>query len=199
MAESSAARSWRIEKTPAEGCIRLPHRLDAAGVRKRLGRFGADRFEPAGLMLWTMAIGKETESPSAWLLGAGALPRALLLPGGTLMGDSGSGASPSATFVPGNREILRLEGGVCPSTAQFERWWLWERLTRPRRWAYRVQPSTLCRVELPLWLGYRDGRRTRLIVLSGLSGEPLGALKSTVLGALKDHHHGVGLAAVAER
>lgn len=157
--------------------LRLSHRLDAADVRKRLGRFGADRFEPARLTLWAMAIGKAPRSPSAWLIGSSDLSRALLLPSARLCDE------PSArrTDPLGSQEALPLEGGGQPSAAQFERWWLWERLAKPRRWVLRVQPETLCRVELPLWLGYRDGRRTRLIVLSGLSGEALGMLKPAVL------------------
>ncbi|MGM8851852.1 hypothetical protein ACS8E6_15245 [Salinicola halophyticus] len=159
----------------------LPRRLDADAAEPKLRRFGAEHFEPAWLSLWAMAIGRDPERPLAWLLAADHLPRALLIAG---------------ALDPRPRqddEALVLDGGRQPTRAQFERWWLWERLARPKRWSLRVQPATLRAVALPLWLGYSRGRlgagqerETRLIVLSGLSGEALGALKPAVLAGLRE-------------
>jgi hypothetical protein len=159
----------------------LPRRLDAAGAEPKLRRFGAERFEPAWLSLWAMAIGRDTERPLAWLLAAYNLPRALLIAGAL------------DTRPTQNDGAIVLDGGRQPAQAQFERWWLWERLARPKRWSLHVQPATLRAVALPLWLGYSQGRlgsgqghKTQLIVLSGLSGEALGALKPAVLAGLRD-------------
>ncbi|WP_110648873.1 hypothetical protein [Salinicola peritrichatus] len=156
--------------------VRLARRLDVSAARAKLERFGAQRFEPAWLSLWAVAIGRPAQAPRAWLMAAEHTPRALLWPG----------ALPAQSTDAEDGTAL-LDGGDCPSTAEFERWWLWERLARPRRWPLRVQPQTRCAVQLPLWLGYRDGRQVRLIVLSGLSGEALGALKPAVLAALREN------------
>ncbi|WP_298847717.1 hypothetical protein [uncultured Salinicola sp.] len=156
---------------------RLPRRLGAAAAEPRLRRYGAERFEPAWLSLWALGIGRETGEALAWLLAADNLPRAMLM----------AGALPPHPAESDG--ALVLEGGGPPTLSQFERWWLWERLARPRRWALRVMPATLRPVEFPLWLGYapgRSGRHARLIVLSGLSGEALGALKPAVLAGLRD-------------
>ncbi|WP_110634215.1 hypothetical protein [Salinicola salarius] len=180
---------------PPEPLVRLPRRVNATDAEPRLRRFGAERFEPAWLSLWAVAIGREAATPLAWLLAAENLPRALLVAG-------------ELDLQPAeDDDALALGGGQRPTVAQFERWWLWERLARPRRWSLRVQPSTMRAVELPLWLGYSQGRpgysqgrpgysqgqqsyrqrrQTRLIVLSGLSGEALGALKPAVLAGLRD-------------
>ncbi|WP_110670727.1 hypothetical protein [Salinicola halophilus] len=156
---------------------RLARRLDAKGARRRLARFGAARFEPAQITLWAVAIGgtsaNPVSAPAAWLLASSLTPRALLWPG-TLAFEDG----------PGSVDEHWLPGGDCPSATTFERLWLWERLARPRRWGLRVQSDTCRPVALPLWLGYHDGRRTRLIVLSGVSGEPLASLKPAVLAGL---------------
>ncbi|WP_110654810.1 hypothetical protein [Salinicola halimionae] len=181
MAESTADAKRASKKAPEAAIPRLSRQLDAAAAKPKLRHFGADRFEPAWLSLWTLAIGREAEEPLAWLLAADNLPRALLLPG-------------ELSLRPAeNDDALVLGGGRQPTLAQFERWWLWERLARPRRWPLRLQPVTLRAVEFPLWLGYsqgrlsyRQGRKTQLIVLSGLSGEALGALKPAVLAGLRD-------------
>ncbi len=154
---------------------RLARQLGATAAEPRLRRYGAERFEPAWLSLWAVAVGRETGAPLAWLLAADNLPRAMLMAG-------------ALTPHPAEHDgALVLEGGRPPTLPQFERWWLWERLARPRRWSLRVQPATLRAVEFPLWLGYSPGRRhARLIVLSGLSGEALGALKPAVLAGLRD-------------
>ena len=177
-----------LKAVPPEPLARLPRRVNAADAEPRLRRFGAERFEPAWLSLWAVAIGREATTPLAWLLAAENLPRALLVAG-------------ELDLQPAEDDkALALGGGQRPTLSQFERWWLWERLARPRRWSLRVQPSTMCAVELPLWLGYSQGRpgysegredyrqrrQTRLIVLSGLSGEALGALKPAVLAGLRD-------------
>lgn len=159
---------------------RLARQVDAAAVEPKLRRFGAARFEPAWLSLWAMAIGREEQKPIAWLLAADNLPRALLWPG-------------ELDPRPAREDCaLRLSGGPRPTRQQFERWWLWERLARPRRWSLRAQPTTLHAVALPLWLGYSQGRlgqrsrsQTRLIVISGVSGEALGGLKPAVLAGLR--------------
>lgn len=159
---------------PAHGY--LSRRLEADAARSRLARFGAHRFEPAWLPLWGIGIGISSVDVSgeadAWLLASDSTPRALLWPG-TL----GAGAQPPAGDMV-------LAGTASPAIETFERLWLWERLARPRHWRLRVRPETCRPVTLPLWLGYRDGHRTRLIVLSGVSGEPLGALKPAVLAGL---------------
>ncbi|MDF3920389.1 hypothetical protein P3W43_16160 [Salinicola salarius] len=170
-----------LKAVPSEPLARLPRRVNATDAEPRLRRFGAERFEPAWLSLWAVAIGREAATPLAWLLAAENLPRALLVAG-------------ELDLQPAeDDDALALGGGQRPTVAQFERWWLWERLARPRRWSLRVQPSTMRAVELPLWLGYSQGRQgyrqrrqTRLIVLSGLSGEALGALKPAVLAGLRD-------------
>lgn len=159
------------ETAPAS---RLPRRLGAVAAEPRLRRYGAERFEPAWLSLWAVAIGRETGAPMAWLLAADNLPRAMLMVGELPLHSADHDG------------VLALEGGRPPTLSQFERWWLWERLARPRRWSLRVQPATLRAVEFPLWLGYSPGRRhARLIVLSGLSGEALGALKPAVLAGFR--------------
>lgn len=170
-----------LKAVPPEPLARLPRRVNATDAEPRLRRFGAERFEPAWLSLWAVAIGRGAATPLAWLLAAENLPRALLVAGEL-------GLQPAE-----DDDALALGGGQRPTVAQFERWWLWERLARPRRWSLRVQPSTMRAVQLPLWLGYSQGRlgyrqeyETRLIVLSGLSGEALGALKPAVLAALRD-------------
>ncbi|MFC0266733.1 hypothetical protein [Kushneria aurantia] len=154
--------------------LRLARRLSDDDARARLRRLGAERFEPARLSLWRLPVGTEEGRPLAWLLAAETMSRALLLP------DNAEPAAPA-----GNAEAaLMLDGGPCPSFTRFERWWLWERLARPGRWSCRVLPATPGCVELPLWLGYSGGRHTRLLVISGLSGEPLVALKSTLLASM---------------
>ncbi|WP_144076873.1 hypothetical protein [Salinicola socius] len=176
-----AERTREPQQKTGESIARLPRRLNAAAAEPRLRHFGAGRFEPAWLSLWALAIGREAEKPLAWLLAAAHLPRALLIAGELNLAP------------PADDGVLLLDGGPRPTLSQFERWWLWERLARPRRWSLRVQPSTLRAVELPLWLGYSQGRlgygkerQARLIVLSGLSGEALGALKPAVLSGLRD-------------
>ncbi|WP_251976271.1 hypothetical protein [Salinicola avicenniae] len=152
---------------------RVARQLDAPAACSRLRSYGAERFESAWLTLWAAAIGRRGGEPRAWLMATTVMPQALLLPH--------SGALEATGEDDG---ALQLDAGGPPPLAQFERWWLWERLGRPRQWALRVQPETLCAVDLPLWLGYSEGRQTQLIVLSGLSGEALGALKPAVLSAL---------------
>ncbi|WP_110684846.1 hypothetical protein [Salinicola aestuarinus] len=167
----------RAAATPANESVaapeRLARRLDESGARQRLARFGAARFEPAWLSLWAVAIGRSGETaqpaPAAWLLASSLTPRALLWPEALAFDEAACG------------DENWLCGGDCPTAASFETLWLWERLARPRRWGLRVQPATCRPVALPLWLGYHDGRHTRLIVLSGVSGEPLASLKPAVL------------------
>lgn len=171
-----------LNNEPFAPAPRLARQVDAAAAEPRLRRFDAERFEPAWLSLWAMAIGREGGKPVAWLMAADNLPRALLWPG---------------EFNPRPAQhdnALSLSGGAQPTLSQFERWWLWERLARPRRWPLRMQPATLRAVALPLWLGYSPGRLgsrqrrpTRLVVISGVSGEALSVLKPAVLAGLREH------------
>ncbi|WP_106419288.1 hypothetical protein [Salinicola tamaricis] len=164
----------------AEGYLR--RRIDGVAASQRLRRYAAARFEPAWLALWAVALtANEAQTPDAWLLGRRGLSRALLWPG-PLGHDAWEYDAPAGAETRLGGETR--EAG-CPSPEAFARWWLWERLAKPRLWSLRVQPATLQRLWLPLWLGYHQGRQTRLIVLSGVSGEPLGALKPAVLAALQ--------------
>lgn len=171
-----------LKAVPPEPLLRLPRRVNATDAEPRLRRFGAERFEPAWLSLWAVAIGREPSTPLAWLLAAENLPRALLVAG-------------ELDLQPAEDDkALALGGGQRPTLSQFERWWLWERLARPRRWPLRMQPATLRAVALPLWLGYspellgsRQRRPTRLVVISGVSGEALSVLKPAVLAGLREH------------
>lgn len=151
--------------------------LKAPDAKRRLSRLGAVRCEPARLSLWAVGVGRDERSLTAWLIAAEPMPRALLLPA-TLP------ASPHEA-----ERVLTLSGGPCPATEEFQKRWLWERLAAPRRWPLRVQPASCRPIALPLWLGYGEGPSVPLSIVSGLSGEPLTALKPVVLSALRAQSH----------
>ncbi|WP_110675869.1 hypothetical protein [Salinicola sp. RZ23] len=163
-----------------ERCLR--RRIDSTAASQRLRRYAAARFEPAWLALWAVALtARQAQTPDAWLLGRRGLSRALLWPGALAHDTLDGEAQVRSALMLGGDAV----GDACPSPEAFARWWLWERLAKPRLWPLRVQPATLQRLWLPLWLGYHEGRQTRLIVLSGVSGEALGAFKPAVLAALR--------------
>lgn len=165
--------------------IALPRRLDTEAAIRRLGRLGAHAVEPARLRLWACAVSSQSDQassaeakpakPAAWLLCHREAGRALLWPG----------ALPDA-FASAAGDELVLAGSAAPEPGAVSRLWFWERLGKLRRWRAQVQADAPRAVMLPLWLGYVHGRGAtqRLIVISGISGEVLSALKPAVLGEL---------------
>ncbi|WP_043530051.1 hypothetical protein [Litchfieldella xinjiangensis] len=171
--------------------LALARRVETSRAIAKLRRLGATSCEPAWLKLWGFGLAQAGDSdPLAWLLTGQDLSRALLLPGGDFaVGDALSAGE--AVFS----DELRLDDEMSPQRDDVARQWLWERLAKPRLWHTRLILAEPTPVWLPLWLGYRHGRHHRLVIVSGMSGEPLVRLKPAVLAGLaKRHAEGEGAA-----
>lgn len=152
----------------------LSRQIDEEAAKKRLQRLGATACEPAWVSLWAAALGLPNGTPGAWLLCAQKMRRALLMVGAEL---------PAQTAAIDTE--LRIESGLPPTPEALNRLWLWERMATPRHWRIQVLDSAPTSIWLPCWLGYARGRQHRLLVISGLSGEPLPMLKPIVLKGLE--------------
>ncbi|MCK0715267.1 hypothetical protein ACFO0U_10075 [Chromohalobacter sarecensis] len=146
----------------------------------RLRRLGAETFEAASLMLWAHALGRDArDNPAGWLLCHPRARRALLWPQSLSQAHEAEVSTAS----------LRLAAASPPSAEAVTRLWFWERMVARRHWRVALREVPPRAVILPVWLGYvgrgaKAGGRHRLVVLSGLSGEPLPVLKSAVLWEL---------------
>ncbi|MCI0509751.1 MULTISPECIES: hypothetical protein [Chromohalobacter] len=144
----------------------------------RLRRLGAETFEEASLMLWAHALGRDAhDNPAGWLLCHSRARRALLWPQ----------SLPQAHQADTTTVSLRLAASLPPSADVVSRLWFWERMAARRHWRVALREVPSRAVALPLWLGYIGARaegRYRLVVLSGVSGEPLPVLKRAVLWEL---------------
>lgn len=154
--------------------LTLTRHIDEDAAQQRLRRLGASAFEPAWVRLWAAGVGRPGGQPGAWLLSAQEMRRALLLVGEAL---------PTCADQP--EAGIHIESGYPPSPAEWHRRWLWERMATPRHWRIQVLETAPTPIWLPCWLGYRGGRQHRLMVISGLSGEPLSLLKPLVLTGLR--------------
>ncbi|WP_129141201.1 hypothetical protein [Modicisalibacter coralii] len=154
----------------------LPWRCDAQAAMARLRRLGAERFEAARLAMWAFTVALPGADP-VWLLCHRRLERGLLWPASlaTLADDDAD-------------ERLVLAAEAPPDRQRVARLWFWERLARRGLWRARLSEASPLAVSLPLWLGYAGERRGRrqLLVISGVSGEPLAALKPAVLAGLRE-------------
>lgn len=155
--------------------LTLARRINEDTAKRRLQRMGATACEPAWVSLWASALGLPNGTPGAWLLSAQEMRRALLLVG---------------TELPAQAEKLnaeiKIDSSLLPPTPEaLNRLWLWERMATPRHWRIQVLDSAPTPIWLPCWLGYTRGRQHRLLVISGLSGEPLPMLKPIVLKGLQ--------------
>lgn len=159
--------------------LTLARRIEDTAARQRLQRLGVQRYEPAWVEIWAFALGLANEATGAWLLGAQPMRRALLLTGAEL---------PALADEPGPG--IQLRSAAPPTPEALARLWLWERMATPRLWRIQVQDTPPTPLWLPCWLGYLTGRQHRMIVVSGLSGEPLPMLKPLVLSGLKQAHSG---------
>ncbi|CDG52516.1 MULTISPECIES: hypothetical protein [Halomonadaceae] len=154
--------------------LTLARRIDEDMAKRRLQRLGATACEPAWVSLWATALGLPKGTPGAWLLCAKEMRRALLLVGTEL-----------PTQVEEPSSALNIDSGLPPTPEALNRLWLWERMGTPRHWRIQVLDSAPMPTWLPCWLGYARGRQHRLLVISGLSGEPLPMLKPIVLRGLQ--------------
>ena len=154
---------------------RLSRQIDEEAAKKRLQRLGAMACEPAWVSLWATPLGVPPNgTPGAWLLSAQTMRRALLLVGAEL---------PTQTTAITTE--LEIDSGLPPTPEVLNRLWLWERMATPRHWRIQVLDKAPTPIWLPCWLGYAQGRQHRLLVISGLSGEPLPMLKPIVLKGLQ--------------
>lgn len=158
--------------------LSLPWHLDEDMAMYRLRRLGAETFEAASLMLWAHVLGRDAhDHPAGWLLCHSRARRALLWPQSLSQAHEAE-----ATTVS-----LRLAAASPPSAETVTRLWFWERMVARRHWRVALREMSPRAVVLPAWLGYVGTKargRHRLVVLSGLSGEPLPVLKSAVLWEL---------------
>ncbi|MCH4811212.1 hypothetical protein [Vreelandella neptunia] len=167
--------------------LALTRRIDEDAAKRRLQRLGANACEPAWVGLWAAALGMPGGATGAWLLCTKEMRRALLLVGAEL---------PFNAQEP--RTGVHIDSGLPPTPEALKRLWLWERMATPRHWRIQVQDSVPTPLWLPCWLGYAPGRQHRLLVISGLSGEPLPMLKSMVLKGLLQAHQKQQLSEVSE-
>ncbi|MFJ5538800.1 hypothetical protein [Vreelandella titanicae] len=154
--------------------LTLARRIEEDTAKRCLQRLGATACEPAWVGLWATALGLPNGTPGAWLLCAKEMRRALLLVGVEL-----------PTQVEEPSSALNIDSGLPPTPEALNRLWLWERMATPRHWRIQVLGSTPTPIWLPCWLGYARGRQHRLLVISGLSGEPLPMLNPIVLRGLQ--------------
>ena len=157
-----------------DNCLTLTRHIDEEAAKQRLQRLGATACEPASVRLWAAGVGMPGGTPGAWLLSAHDMNRAMLLVGEQL-----------PTCADQTGAGINIESGVPPSSAEWKRRWLWERMATPRHWRIQVLETAPTSIWLPCWLGYRGGREHRLLVISGLSGEPLPMLKPIILKGLR--------------
>ncbi|MCP1367974.1 hypothetical protein BIS06_22410, partial [Halomonas sp. BBD48] len=144
----------------------LLRRCNEAQAMRRLHRLGANSLEPAWLRLWAYAVTTSQEAPAAWLLCHADMHRALLL-----------GEALPAGNAPPHDELV-LAKRPPPDRGTVSRLWFWERMMTLRRWQASLALESPQTVQLPIWLGYaRQRKRHRVLVISGLSGETLTALK----------------------
>lgn len=168
--------------------LTLAQRVDADTAKQRLQRLGATACEPAWVRLWAAALGLPNGTPGAWQLSAQEMRRALLLVGAEL---------PAQAELPDSE--VKIDSGLQPTPEALNRLWLWARMATPRHWRIQVLDSTPTPVWLPCWLGYARGRQHRLLVISGLSGEPLPMLKPIVLKGLQQAYRKEQSPAAKER
>lgn len=158
--------------------LTLARHIDHSTASQKLRRLGATACEPAWIGLWAAGLGLPHGSPGAWLLCAKDIQRALLMVGSEL---------PALIDKPDTG--IQLDSGLPPTTEALNRLWLWERMATPRHWRMQVLNTPAKPLWLPCWLGYIQGRKQqRLIIISGLSGEPLPMLKPIVLKGLQQAH-----------
>lgn len=157
--------------------LTLTRRVDEETAKRRLQGLGASACEPAWVSLWAAGLGLPNGMPGAWLLYAQGIRRGLLLVGTEL---------PVQVEEPCSD--LLIDSGLPPTPEALNRLWLWERMATPRHWRIQVLDSAPTPLWLPCWLGYTYGRQHRLLVISGLSGEPLPMLKPIALKGLQQTH-----------
>lgn len=164
--------------------LTLTRRVDEETAKRRLQRLGATACEPANVSLWAAGLGLPNGTPGAWLLYAQDMRRGLLLVGAELPTQA---EEPNAEFkeIELKKAGINIESGLPPTPEALNRLWLWERMATPRHWRTQVLNNPSIALWLPCWLGYARGRQHRLLVISGLSGEPLPMLKPIVLKGLQ--------------
>jgi len=168
--------------------LTIARRIDENAAKRRLHRMGATACEPAWVSLWTAPLGLSNGTPGAWLLSTQEMRRALLLVGAEL---------PTQTEEPSS--TLKIDSGSPPTPEALNRLWLWERMATPRHWRIQVLDSAPTPIWLPCWLGYARGRQHRLLVISGISGEPLPMLKPIVLKGLQQAYRNRQSSEASER
>ncbi|TVP50170.1 MAG: hypothetical protein EA345_05580 [Halomonas sp.] len=170
--------------------LTLVRQINQHAAKQRLQRLGARACEPAWVSLWTVGLGRPNGRPGAWLLCTQAMRRALLLVGAEL---------PVHNEAPDTG--IQIDHALPPPTPEaLARLWLWERMATPRYWRIQVLGKAPEQLWLPCWLGYTGGRQHRLLVISGLSGEPLPMLKPVILRGLQQaHNNGQGLITSEQR
>ncbi|GEN28438.1 hypothetical protein HVA01_20840 [Halovibrio variabilis] len=168
--------------------LTLARQIDDDTAKRRLQRLGAKACEPGWVGLWAAGLGMPAGDPGAWLLCAKEMRRALLLVGTQL---------PAHAKEP-NTE-LKIDSSLPPTPEALKRLWLWERMATPRYWRIQVLDSAPTPLWLPCWLGYARGRQHRLVVISGVSGEPLPMLKPSVLKGLQQAHRDTQSAELEEQ
>lgn len=168
--------------------LTLTRQIDDDTAKRRLQRLGAKACEPAWVGLWAVGLGRPAGAPGAWLLCAKEMRRALLLVGTEL---------PTQAEEPSS--ALNIDSGSPPTPEALNRLWLWERMATPRHWRIQVLDNAPRSIWLPCWLGYARGRQHRLLVISGLSGEPLPILKPTVLKGLQQAYRNGSRSGANER
>ncbi|GAB2786097.1 hypothetical protein GCM10027040_10220 [Halomonas shantousis] len=153
---------------------RLPLKVDQDRAKRRMARLGARSMELVALPLWAFALRDPRGRTPAFLLACHSADRVLLWPH-ALPDD----AAWQVAVTP-------LPEAEAPSPEWVMRAWLWERLTLPRRWSLKLDRSAATHpVSLPVWIGYRPGRSgMQVLLISGVGGEPLPALKPAVLAGL---------------
>ncbi|KIN17154.1 hypothetical protein KV699_00180 [Vreelandella titanicae] len=154
--------------------LTLARRIEEDAAKRCLQRLGATACEPAWVGLWAAPLGLSNGAAGAWLLCAKEMRRALLLVGTEL---------PTQAEEPSS--ALNIDSGLPPTPEALDQLWLWERMATPRHWRIQVLGSAPTPIWLPCYLGYAQGRQHRLLVISGLSGEPLPMLKPIVLKGLQ--------------
>lgn len=168
--------------------LTLVRQIDEEAAKRRLQRLGATACEPAWVSLWAAALGLPDGNPGAWLFSAQGMRRALLLVGTEL-----------PTHTTAINAELKIDSGLPPTPEALNRLWLWERIATPRHWRIQRLDREPTSIWLPCWLGYARGRQHRLLVISGLSGEPLPMLTPIVLKGLQQAHQEEQNAALSEQ